>query len=469
MSVLKPLNKPRRKFPDSIQEDFQEYKNEDEQKISLPAIIIPGEILFNPFISSTEKILFGFIRSLSKSSRGCWASNLFLSQLIGRNRTSTSLLLSNLRDYGYIKIIEIKKRDGTFERRIYERTEYHELYKPIIEVAHDYLYSYYDFSKKGLWKIIKGIMENHKYNKNIKDKNIINKEYKNIPLKGSEEPFFKKDNKSSQKKILPDFIKPQTGEYAVLCSWNKLPGPAYAHTKLNTKTVKHIAEFIGQMRNGVFGDPSRRKWDGRWLDKHKINLQVFAEKKWTIREICRTIEGPLADMYKDGYWPQSKDRLPKSVADAFYNSRTQTSFFIQAYYDSPGQLKNKVGHDPYPDITEALVKEGILDLKQVKSDDWKRYLDGVKGIAKCLEDIDWSNYGARQMFRGGRSGDPYTLIMGYVKWMKGETSDIRPSRSALEQIHVGMIKPDFWAWQEFMISVNRYWKGVFRSIPYEEG
>ncbi len=442
---------------------------QDEQKISLPAIIIPGEILFNPFISSTEKILFGFICSLSKSNRGCWASNLFLSQLIGRNRTSTSLLLSNLKDYGYIKIIEIKKRDGTFERRIYERTEYHELYKPIVEAVHNYLYSYYDFSKKGLWEIIKGVMGNHK--KRIEDiyKNIIDKEYKNIPLKSSsEELSLKKYNKSPQKKNLPDFIKPQTGEYAILCSWNKFPRPAHAHTKLNTKTVKHIAEFIGQMRNGVFGDPSRRKWDGKWLDKHKINLRGFAEKKWTIREICQTIEGPLANMYKDGYWPQSKDRLPKSLAGAFYNSITQTSFFIQAYYDSPGQLKSKIGQDAYPDITEALTKEGIVQPDQMKSDDWKRYFEGVKGLAKYLDDIDWENYGARQMFPEGRSGNPYSLIMQYVKWMRGDAPDIRPPYSVPAQIHVGMIKPDFWAWQEFMKAVNLYWKGVFRSIPYEE-
>lgn len=463
MSDLNSPNKSRRKFSDLIPED------NEEQKISLPAIIIPGEILFNPFISSTEKILFGFIRSLSKSSRGCWASNSFLSQLINRNKTSISLLLSNLKDNGYIKIIEVKKKNGTFERRIYERTEYHELYKPIVEAAHNYFFTSYDFSKGALWKIIRGIMENHKLKDIIiRDKDIRDKEYKySLNDSGESSP---KNKEPLPKKTSPNFIKPQTGEYAVLCSWNKLPGPAHAHTKLNTKTVKHIAEFIEQMRNGTFGDPSRRKWNGDWLDKHKIDLREFAKKKWTIREICRVIEGPLTDMYKDGYWPPSKDRLPKSLADAFYNSRTQSSFFIQAAYDPPGQLKikNKIGQDLYPDITEILVKEEILDLKQMKSDDWKRYFEGVKSLAKCLGDIDWENYGARQMFPGGRSGNPCVLIMQYVKWLKGDAPDIRAPRSIPTQIHMGMIRPDFWGWQEFMISVNRYWGRVFLCIPAEE-
>lgn len=448
--------------------DFEKevkYNSQDEQKISLPAIIIPGEILFNPFISSTEKILFGFIRSLSKSSRGCWASNSFLSELIGRNKTSTSLLLSNLKDYGYIEIVEVKKRDGVFERRIYEKTEYHELYKSVVEAVNDYLFSYYDFSKGALWKIIKGIMKNHKI-KDIIIKDIIIKDKKESKdsLKVSGETSLKRNQKNPQR----NFIKPQTGEYAVLCSWNKLPRPAHIHTKLNTKTIRHVAEFIGQMRDGVFGDMSRRRWNGEWLDKHKIDLQGFANRKWTIREICQVIEGPLADMYKDGYWPHSKDRLPKSLADAFYNARTQTSFFIQAAYNPPGRLKNSKEQDPYPHVTEALIREKILDLKQMRLDDWGRYYQGIKSLAKCLKDIDWTNYGAGQMFGDGASGDPYLLIIGYVKWLKGDAPDILPPRSVLPQIHVGMIRSDFWAWQEFMKSVNRYWKRVFCSVPYEE-
>jgi len=305
---------------------------------------------------------------------------------------------------------------------------------------------------------------------NINIINNINKESIKDSLKGFDKTPLKENQKFLQKKDPPNFIKPQTGEYAVLCSWNKLPSPAHAHTKLSTKTVKHVAEFIRQMRNGIFGDPSRRKWDGGWLDKHKIDQKKFAEKKWTIREICWTIEGPLTDMYKDGYWPQSKDRLPKSLVDAFYNSRTQTSFFIQAYYDSPGKIKvrSKTGQDPYPLITTDLATQGVLQLDRMRESDWRQYHEGIKSLVKYLDDIDWGNYGAGQIFKGGRSGNPYSLIMQYVKWMKGDAPDIRPPRSIPERLHVGMVRSDFWAWQEFMISVNRYWKGVFRSIPYEE-
>ena len=131
-------------------------------------------------------------------------------------------------------------------------------------------------------------------------------------------------------------------------------------------------------------------------------------------------------------------------------------------------MKGKIEQDPYPLIKTDLVTQGILQLDRMHESDWRQYHEGVKSLMKYLDDIDWGNYGAKQMFRGGRSGNPYSLIMGYVKWMKGDAPDIRPPRSIPERLHVGMIRSDFWAWQEFMISVNRYWKGVFRSIPYEE-
>lgn len=276
--------------------------------------------------------------------------------------------------------------------------------------------------------------------------------------------------KESKNKRSLQFIKPGSGEFAVLLSWNKLPLPAHAHVRLDTVLIKQAANFIDQMRNGIFGRNNRNVWDGGWLDKHKINQKEFEERKWKVREICQVIEGPLADMYRQGYWPLRKSGLPHSLVTAFYNPKKHSSFFIQAAYDPPGLLRReeKPKGDPYPDITEILIKEEILNLKQMKPDDWKRYFEGVKSLAKCLGDIDWENYGARQMFPGGRLGNPCVLIMQYVKWLKGDAPDIRAPRSIPTQIHMGMIRPDFWGWQEFMISVNRYWGRVFLCIPAEE-
>lgn len=279
-------------------------------------------------------------------------------------------------------------------------------------------------------------------------------------------PIQKSFDPAPEKRILPDFIKPGTGEYAVLQDWNSLLRPACVHEP-NTKVAQQIVEYLGLMRNGVFGDLSRRKWDIDWLTKHKIDLKKFSEKKWTFREIRKTLRGAFANMYKDGFWPPDKKMLPCRLTDALYNPRTNRSFFIQAYYDPPGsiiQIK-----DPYPSITEDLTKAGILNLKEMKFGDQKQYYDGVRSLAKYLEEIDWRIRGARQMFGMGKEKSPYLLIMEYVKWMKCENEDLKAPSKIPERFHVGMIKPDFWMWRKFMEAVNLYWGRVFRSIEIEEG
>ena len=62
-------------------ENMNDY-HEEKQKIGIPAIGIPGEVAFNHFLTDKEKILFGFIRNLSRSRKGCWASNRYLGNLI---------------------------------------------------------------------------------------------------------------------------------------------------------------------------------------------------------------------------------------------------------------------------------------------------------------------------------------------------------------------------------------------------
>lgn len=446
---------------------------EDEQKIGLPAIIIPGEILFNPFVSSTEKILFGFIKSLSKSSRGCWATNLFLSRLVDCSKRSIIRFLSNLRHYKYIKIEEIKKRNGEIERRIFEGTKYHELYLPIVETIHDFLHGDYKrLEEGGVSFLTMGGVKNDAlmllYNTIIDKDSRVSKDTLNDSLESSSE---KPSNHFERTSPIPppDYIKPKTGEYAVLLAWNKFPSPARQHTKLNTKTILQVTHYLDQMRSGIFGDPSRRRWDNKWMDRHKIDMKEFAERRWTFREICKTIEGPLGDMYREGFWPQDKSNLPKSLSDALYNPRTQSSFFVMAYYDPLGPLKSQPMKDPHKGITEDLVAVWhAIDPRGMSPRDWKQYSQGIKGIEKCLGEIDWNNYGARQMFPGGQKGNPYTLVMEYVRWMKGQNPDLLIPSRIVERLNWSMIRPDYWMWQKFMEAVNKYWGQAFKSIETRE-
>ncbi|MCJ7747894.1 MAG: helix-turn-helix domain-containing protein [Desulfobacterales bacterium] len=505
---------------DSSQIDFG---SKDKQEISLPFIVIPGEILFNPYISPTQKILFGFIRSLSKTQRGCWATNEYLGRLIGCNKTTVSSLLSGLKKYGYIEFKQTQKKDQSSERHIYETSEYHEIYKSLVIAFHVHVSTseviaaledevekiccpgnQENFDKdKGLWsefrdelsaeerqgdfekskgvldKIKRGILRNqnpyldsYTYKNNdigIESKDSINdsgespSKTQNRFQRTSPAQCLLKKEKSP---IV--YIEPGTGEYAVVSTWNKLLPPASQHTDLGTKTILQVKRYLVEMKNGVFGDISRRLWDGKWIDRHKINVKAFAEKKWTFREICRTIEGPLGDMYKEGFWPPDKLSLPRSLAGAFYNLHTHSSFFVMAYYDPPGPLKGQPMKDPHKGITEDLISVWHAIDPRMSQGDWRQYSQGVKGLEKYLEEIDWSNYGARQMFPGGQKGNPYTLVMEYVKWMEGQNPDLLAPSKVVERLNWSMIRPDFWMWQKFMEAVNRYWGQVFLCIPAEE-
>jgi hypothetical protein len=316
--------------------------------------------------------------------------------------------------------------------------------------------------------------KNKENNKEIESKDSINDFEKSSSKKTLSSGFQrqapispKKSSKSVRKDSSPDYVQKATGEWAILSSWNKLPRPARQYARLNTKTVRRAVQYLKQMRNGTFGDLSRVQWDAKWMDKHKIDRRAFSEKKWTFREICKTIEGPLGDMYKEGFWPFDKSSLPKSLTDALYNPRTRTSFFVLAFYDSPGHLKVQSVKDLYPSITGRLTREGFIQPAQMGVGNWKEYFNGVRGLEEYLKKIDWSNYGAKQMF-GLKGENLYALIMQYVWWMKGEAPDLLPPSKVSERFHIGMIRPDFWMWRAFMESVNRYWGRVFLCVPEME-
>lgn len=84
---------------------IMERNSEPKQNFGLPSIGIPFEILFNEDLTNTEKILYGFVRNLAHSEKGCHASNEYLCDLMGLNQVRTiSNGIKNLSDCGAIHI-----------------------------------------------------------------------------------------------------------------------------------------------------------------------------------------------------------------------------------------------------------------------------------------------------------------------------------------------------------------------------
>lgn len=155
----------RTKFPNILSEEITE-----KHEWGLPNIVIPAEVLFHPELRHNEKILFGFIQNLSKTERGCWASNRYLGELIGVGIQSASDAISNLKNKKFI-LVSYHNDNGKQVRIIQINEKYTEIYAHMIQEI-------YSNIKGGLQKKLythtKKIVAPYKKNTN-KYNNIINK------------------------------------------------------------------------------------------------------------------------------------------------------------------------------------------------------------------------------------------------------------------------------------------------------
>ena len=122
--------------------------NGPRQQFGIPSIGIPSEVLFHPELSNTEKILYGFIRNLASSERGCYASNKWLSGLLGVNKQTISNGIANLKQWELI-IVKLNYDDQLerTERRIFLNPEYPLIYSKML-------------TEKGYKKINKAVLKN---------------------------------------------------------------------------------------------------------------------------------------------------------------------------------------------------------------------------------------------------------------------------------------------------------------------
>jgi len=111
---------------------FPEPETEEPQKLALHGIGIPAEVLYHPILNMTEKILFGFLQSLSKSRKGCWATNKWLGGLIGVGPQTITNGVAKLRDLGYIFAQFEEGNAGRTIRRIFINPEYPIIYKEMV-------------------------------------------------------------------------------------------------------------------------------------------------------------------------------------------------------------------------------------------------------------------------------------------------------------------------------------------------
>lgn len=118
--------------------------DDKEIQIGFSGIGIPAEVLFHPTLNPTEQKLFGLIRNISKSSRGCWATNRWLGSLLDINPITISGYIANLQKEGFLIIEFVKKPKtitGETERRIFIDETYTTKYRLRVEKVNEAIHN----------------------------------------------------------------------------------------------------------------------------------------------------------------------------------------------------------------------------------------------------------------------------------------------------------------------------------------
>lgn len=86
-----------------LEEPKEKYGEPKVHQLGFTGIWIPAEIVMNDKISWTEKCIYAYIHALSKSPKGCFASNQYFSKVFGISKSSISKYISSLKKLGLVK------------------------------------------------------------------------------------------------------------------------------------------------------------------------------------------------------------------------------------------------------------------------------------------------------------------------------------------------------------------------------
>jgi len=67
-----------------------------------PGVWIPVEVMLHPALSRLEQLLFGVIQSLNSTTKGCWASNRYLSSIFKVTPQTISKSISTLSEFNFL-------------------------------------------------------------------------------------------------------------------------------------------------------------------------------------------------------------------------------------------------------------------------------------------------------------------------------------------------------------------------------
>lgn len=361
-----------------MSEDPKEEKNE----FGLAGVYLPSEILFNFNLTNTDKILFGFIRNLSTSNKGCTASNRYLGNMLKVTPQTISDSVRNLKENKYLKVKFSEKNKGTFEqqRHIYVDENYIKNYRPLIEYVHGVFVSktipLKEFLNGDMEDFLGGVLKSrNNTNSDTEDLNTENnlfsfskekemdgeavmvqsckkKSWRKDETQPTTHPSKELNNISSFEKKRESLRGKHTSSagdmnaYDIIDKWESLGFPKIP-SEHRSSTLKKIDSLIA----GTF-------FEGKLL--HNGNGK-YLNRPFTKAEILKAIENRARGAFDPEYVPTDQkikrdlQKLPLTVW--FYNSNASDSRFLydfeKKYKKIPAKLK--LIPDEFPEYTESII------------------------------------------------------------------------------------------------------------------
>ncbi len=316
---------------------------------------IPAELLYNFKLTQTEKILFGYIRNLSRSSKGCYASNNYLGKIVGVGTQSISNSIQNLKKYLYINVEFIKRKTtNEQDRKITINPDLYNLYDPLVKAYYD------NFDKldsasllKNLEGHIKKIIEDYKKNCNNKD---INKDISlsKDKLKEAKPLDVETDNILTNKNlpnkdfetILPKIeqqvqtlLQKNSDIQKIIDYWNNLPKPLSDHKNKNTKTYLLICQSLEKLLKKNYAD--------KIINSIQTYFDLITFPYFKLSSNIPGVIVSLDNFIKINGYLKTKIKESDLLISWFEKCSTQTLEQLKEKY-------SKESKDLYPDITNAL-------------------------------------------------------------------------------------------------------------------
>ncbi|KLI18795.1 helix-turn-helix domain-containing protein, partial [Brachyspira hyodysenteriae] len=81
--------------------------------------VIPASVRYDKRLKPLARLLYGEITALCNDKGYCWASNSYFAELYETTNETISRYISQLKEYGYIKIDYNKAEQNIEKRKIY--------------------------------------------------------------------------------------------------------------------------------------------------------------------------------------------------------------------------------------------------------------------------------------------------------------------------------------------------------------